>query len=1180
MALTGMLIATSASFADDMKWTDVTVQYVKNPAFDDDSQAGWTWESNASTQSVRVNCISFYNGYFNLHQQLLLPKGHYRLKVQGFYRTGENNTAYNGHQNGSENITARLYAGEAEKKLVSIYSDAMNHNAAGRCWEKDGKFYPDGKEAAEVAFDEGRYWNELEFDAEGDVTIGVVCSQYNGNNYCVLDNFKLEYAGELAKATEGALTVNEVMAANVDEYLSPAFNFDGWVELYNTTDRAVGLVGLKLSDPDNGEGPWTMPEGMGAVPAKGFRVIWFDSNNISATNVPFKLNTDGGTIVVTDGEGGVIARQTYPAAKERVSYARTTDGTGDWALTATATPGSTNNGISTATKQLAAPVVSQPSQFFSGQLNIQVDIPAGATLYYTTDGTLPTNTNGLKSNTGNLTIGQSATCRFRLYADGLLPSPVTTRTYLLRDKDYTLPVIAVAASPDFLYSEAYGVFMKGPNGRPGNGQADKCNWNMDWERPVNFSYLTADGKMVLNQDVNLEMCGGWSRAWEPHAFKLKGNKELGGDKNLGYPFFDQKPYIRNRTLQIRNGGNDTRCRFKDPSLQTIIGSSGINVDYQSYQPVHEFINGKYIGVLNMREPNNKHYVYANYGWDDDEIDQFEMSPDSGYVQKCGTPEAFNRLVELTANADDANTYSTIREMLDVDAYANYMAAELYLGNWDWPQNNVKGFRHGDGGRFRFVLFDLDGAFGTDSPFSLFFGKERYQFDVLYPGGQRITDNIRFVTLFRNLLKNSSFRRQFIDAYCIMGGSVYEKTRVAAVIDQLLKRVEPAMRLETVTEGGKVQPNSASGTANDVKNRLNNRLATAVSALKNYSAFGLGSTSSQRVTLDSDTQGATILVNGMAVPTGRFDGQLFPPVTLNALAPAGYVFSCWKNKQGAVQSSAAEFRLPTGVSGVTACFTPLSDRERLEQGITPVRINEVSGANDSYIDEYGKKGDWLELYNTTDEEVDVEGMYLTDNPDKPLKYQITKGDTKAQTRIAAHGHLIVWCDNKRATTDHGLHASFKISEEGGRLQLTAADKSWTDVIVYDAHDANTTVARYPDGTADVYVTNVPTIGRSNVKTSYMTAVGQGGGETGIITCTAGVQDLRLRYAASHLTVHSEDAEQADVAVYTADGRLVERRTVSFEGGETVRLDVSSLPSGFYMARATSMNGRQASCKFMK
>ena len=165
---------------------------------------------------------------------------------------------------------------------------------------------------------------------------------------------------------------------------------------------------------------------------------------------------------------------------------------------------------------------------------------------------------------------------------------------------------------------------------------------MDWERPVNFSYLDSNGKMVFNQDVNLEMCGGWSRAWYPHSFKLKGNKELGGDKNLLYPFFDQKPYIRNRTLQIRNGGNDNYGRFKDPALQYMAQSSELNIDCQSYQPVHEFINWSYVGVLNMREPNNKHYVYANYGWNDDEIDQFEMSPDSGYIQKCGTPDALTQ----------------------------------------------------------------------------------------------------------------------------------------------------------------------------------------------------------------------------------------------------------------------------------------------------------------------------------------------------------------------------------------------------------------------------------------------------------------------------------------------------------------------------------------------------------
>ena len=1438
------MMAASASFADDMKWIDVTRQFVKNPAFDNNSQVGWTWESNASTQAVRVNCISFFNGYFNLHQQLRLPKGHYRLSVQGFYRTGDNASAYSGHQNGSEKITANLYAGSASKSLVSLYSCSMNYNAANRCWEKDGRYYPDGKEAAEAAFDEGLYWNDVEFDADGEVTIGVACSEYNGNNYCVLDNFKLEYAGgkvwidmtnqlianpgfdnnsttgwlwdsnassqtarcecmefwngtfnirqtvkdapqgryrlsvqtyyrcgdnnwayndfknnkenitaylyagsneqklvsiysesmssnpgggcfesdgkffpntmESARiffdngmywnwiefeaggdftiglkcsqnensnwcifdnwkleyygevvsvssievtadhtdlivgettmlraavlpvsatipwvewssdneqvvtvndeglvtavgegtatvtataidgsgttglvtitvtrnpATAESLIINEIMVSNVDEFISPAFNFDGWMELYNPTDKAVGLEGLKLSDPANGEGPWIMPEGMGIIPAKGFRVVWFDSNDIAPTNAPFKLDTDGGTIVVADEKGTVIAEQVYLAGMERVSYARQQDGTGEWGLTAQATPGSSNNGVAFAQKQMDAPSVDMPSQLFNGQLNVQVTIPEGCTLRYTTDGSLPDLTNGSSSSTGRFSVKKTSVYRFRLFADGKLPSPVTSRSYIMRDKDYTLPVIAVVTDNDFLYSTEIGVMAKGPNGRPGNGQSDKCNWNMNWERPVNFSYLTADGEMVLNQDVELEMCGGWSRAWTPHAFKLKGNKEFGGDKNLVYPFFDQKPFIRNRTLQIRNGGNDTNCRFKDPSLQYIAGSSGIDVDYQSYQPVHEFINGEYIGVLNMREPNNKHYVYANYGWDDDAIDQFEMSPDSGYVQKCGTAEAFNHLVDLSANAADTDTYAQIRTLLDIDAYANYMAAEMYLGNWDWPQNNVKGFRYRDGGKFRFVLFDLDGSFNTDTPFNTFFDKERYQFDPLYPSGNRITDNIRFVTLFKNMLKNTGFLRQFIDAYCLMGGSVYEKARAAAIIDELVNRVEPAMNLEM--RGS--QPNSAKGTANDVKNRLNNRLSTAVTALKNYDAFGLRNVSSRRVTLNSDTEDATILINGQVVPTGKFDGYLFPPVTLQAIAPVGYAFSGWKNKQGAVQSTASELSLPTGTVYLTACFTPLSDSQKQEQGITPVRINEVSGANDSYIDEYGKKGDWLELYNTTGEEVDVEGMYLTDNPDKPTKYQITKGKTNAQTVIPAHGHLIIWCDNKRATTDHGLHASFKISDDGGKLQLMAADKSWTDVITYSAHDANTTIARYPDGASDVFATNVPTIGRSNVKTSYMATVSQTGGETSILNphlFSYSPSHLRLRYVAPQLILHSEDAEQAALVVYTADGRLVEKGTVSFDSSETARVDMSYLAPGFYVARATDMNGRQVSCKFMR
>ena len=1245
-------------------WIDITSMMVKNPGFDRNRTDGWEWDSDASSQSANLNCMEFWYGHFDFWQQIKgAPKGKYRLSVQAFYRVYENDWAYEDYLSGNENITAVMYAGESEKPLVSIYSESMNRNVGG-CWGSGGKYYPNDMSSGRKFFENDLYWNTMEFEAEGDFRIGLrnPADGWYYSNWCMFDNFRLEYYGKIVKATaiqltadatelvageqttvnavvqpataimtllnwsssdeqvatvdangtvttlgpgtvtitattsdgsdvkgtitltvtrnpatEGSLVINEIMASNIDEYISPAFNFDGWIELYNPTDRSVELGGVMVSDPTNGEGPWHMPKEIGVVPAKGYRLVWFDSNNIAPVNAPFKLDTEGGTIVLTTADGKEIASQSYPASMERVSYARNADGNGEWGHTDTPTPGASNNGIKLYQKQLAAPVIDQPSQLYTGKLTAKVTIPEGCTLRYTYDGSLPTLEYGMTSTNGVFNFDENdyaINLRLRLFADGMLPSRVTSRSYIYKSDDYYLPVISVVTDPEFLYSREIGVFEQGPNGRPGNGQSSKCNWNMDWERPVNFSYLDGNGKMVLNQDVNLEMCGGWSRAWYPHAFKLKGNKELGGEKDLLYPFFEQKPYIRNRTLQIRNGGNDNNARFKDPALQYIVQSAGMNLDCQSYQPVHEFINGSYIGVLNMREPNNKHYVYANYGWDDDEIDQFEMSPDSGYVQKCGTPDAFNELVDvLSPNADNSETYAEICRMLDIDAYANYMAAVMFLGNWDWPQNNVKGFRHRDGGKFRFVLFDLDGSFNTDSPFNLFFGKENYTFDQLYPTSLgRRSGQIRFVTLFKNLLKNADFCRRFIDAYCIMSGSVYQKDRSRQIINELVGRVAPAMSLEW---SGEWYLNS---TATEILDKLNSRLAPSSSALKNYAAFGLRNTTRQTVTLNSDTEGAKILINGQEVPTGRFDGHLFAPVTLRAEAPAGCTFKAWVNASGAVQSTDEEISLPTGTVKLTATFNRLSDSEARAQGITPVRINEVSGSNDSYIDEYGKKGDWIELYNTTDKEIDVEGMYLTDNVEKPTKYQITKGDTRANTKIPAHGFLVIWCDNKRATTDNGLHASFKIDGDGGQIALLAADQSWGDVLTYGAHDARTTVGRYPDGANDVYAMNVATIGARNLMTYYVTKVDQQNIDVAVRPI-ASANGLRLCYASRQLLVKSEGSQQVGISIYRTDGTLVEQAEVSVNSG-SARLNVETLAPGFYVARATDSNGTSVSCKFIQ
>ena len=252
-----------------------------------------------------------------------------------------------------------------------------------------------------------------------------------------------------ASETDDTIVINEIMPANVDQFYSPAVNFDGWIELYNPTNQSISLGGLYISDDANNLKQWEMPALMGIIPAKGYKVVWFDNNNLAKTNVPFKLDLDGGTIYISDANGNLLTSQAFPEAMERISYARTTDGGDDWQLTANPTPGATNTTSTFASQQLDMPKVSQPDQLFDNSITVTVTIPTGCTLRYTTNGSVPTLTNGSTISTGVFNVRTTTCYRFRLFADGYLPSPVVTRSYIKKDISYRwwpTPTFSIAMS--------------------------------------------------------------------------------------------------------------------------------------------------------------------------------------------------------------------------------------------------------------------------------------------------------------------------------------------------------------------------------------------------------------------------------------------------------------------------------------------------------------------------------------------------------------------------------------------------------------------------------------------------------------------------------------------------------------------------------------------------------------
>ncbi|MDO4737993.1 MAG: CotH kinase family protein [Bacteroidales bacterium] len=990
-----------------------------------------------------------------------------------------------------------------------------------------------------------------------------------------------------------AIVINEIMAANVDVYLDPSFNYGSWVELYNPSEMNLSLGGLYITDDPDNLKKHRLIDDYGLLAAKGYALLNFDHFEIfkaaSYRQIDDKLNCDGGEIIISDGKN-IITRQEYPAAISRISYARTIDGGNVWSFTGNPSPGISNQSNGGFAKtQLEAPYIDKDAQVFEGSLQVCVNIPPSTTLRYTTDGTAPTLTNGKTSSTGLFTVKSTTCYRFRLFRNGALPSPVVTRTYIYKDKTYPFPIISVVTDDRNLNSTEYGVFKEGPNGRSGRGSENDCNWNMSWDRPVSFEYITTDNECVISQECDLSMCGGWSRSWSPHSFKLKASKTYDFQNFFAAQLFDKKPYIKSKTLQIRNGGNNVLTygeiggRIRDAILQQVVARSGINIDYQEWQPVHVLINGKYYATLSMREPNNKHYAYANHGIDTDEMEQFEMDADSGYVQMEGTDEAWLHLIDLSKTAANEDSYTEIRQMLDIDEYINLMATEFYLGGTDWPHNNVKGFRDVNNGKFRFVLFDLDFAGQTTTPIQDFFNKEKFQSEHELMGydysqskslnGTKRSSQNTFVTLFKNLLKNSQFRKQFIDTYCIIGGSVMQPKYVKEIANEMKNYIQKGIYSED-----QFDPSLSSNYV--IKTFTTSWNSNMIDHMRKRSEMGISTVEKQSVSLSANAPGAKLSLNGLNLPYAEFNGYLFAPIRLKATAPAGYRFAGWKDatKTGSEYiSTDSEYTLPTsGSQKLIAVFEEITKEEMLAEGITPIRINEVSAANSMYINDYFKKNDWIELHNTTAEDIDIAGMYISDNADKPRKYQVPSDNTALNTIIPANGFKVIWCD-KLDNIGADIHTSFKLAAEGGDVLITTED--YADTLTYAPHSGTQTFGRYPDGANDTYVMNAPTIAKSNMICSYDTVfIVPVNPEPNSIRSYIKEGGIAIAYADGALNVKSEEAPIKSVAIYSVTGTRMPAKAIMRNGGRFATVSLEALPKGIYMAKAATKDGDECHIKF--
>ena len=114
----------------------------------------------------------------------------------------------------------------------------------------------------------------------------------------------LSYRVQAIRRSGFPVRISELLASNQKTNTDPQEEFEDWVELYNSSSKAIDLSGLYLSDSPNNPRKWKFPEGT-AIAAESYLVIWLDGDtDASGLHASFRLARDGETLLLVDRDSG------------------------------------------------------------------------------------------------------------------------------------------------------------------------------------------------------------------------------------------------------------------------------------------------------------------------------------------------------------------------------------------------------------------------------------------------------------------------------------------------------------------------------------------------------------------------------------------------------------------------------------------------------------------------------------------------------------------------------------------------------------------------------------------------------------------------------------------------------------------------------------------------------------
>ncbi|SHK57779.1 CotH kinase family protein [Fibrobacter sp. UWB12] len=593
-----------------------------------------------------------------------------------------------------------------------------------------------------------------------------------------------------------------------------------------------------------------------------------------------------------------------------------------------------------------------PAAGFYSNLTINPLSPQkGGEIRCTFDGSFPTAQS--EQITEAKAITENMVIRCSEFVNGQ-PMDTTTQTYFINE-NVSMPVVAITVNHHDMFDSTDGLYATGNVGGAAGGMGNwgnmggggsnvtdnnnpKCtepckgaNFWRDDELPAHVEYFengSSSKSKAWEIDAGISIIGNWSRYKPKKSVAIKMDNDIYGDKVLKYSLFKTRSNAKKfKAFNLRNNGNRFWSDYVGDAMMTAL-LEGTDVDYQRSRQVVVFYNGEYFGIHDMRERLNRNFVETNYGIDSKSINMIKITGTG--LEASGTNGAstteyqqlYNEISSANYAGENNAQYEQVKTKLNVNSFAQYMFAEMYFHNGDWPTNNVRAWG-GNGHPFKFVAFDTDHGFGFSPGISGFDVDNQNMFDWVLGAKQNSTGNQGNQgnqggmwggfggggfggfggfggggasagpgTMLSKLLNNPDFKRLFINNACILLNSYLTYEKVQKTVQSMMATIPSSEQQRDQQRWPRNQTNFKwDPNGNNLIAYAKNRSETIKKEM--VERFDLENEVS--VTIGASGNGS-VLVDNMKLPNNNYQCKFFNnnELLLTAVASSGAVFTGWSD----------------------------------------------------------------------------------------------------------------------------------------------------------------------------------------------------------------------------------------------------------------------------------------------